>query len=238
MYGQPSQMPPYPGPKRNHTLLIVLLSIFGGAMLIGVLIFVGLVAFVNNANKTDSTYTGSDETNPSSSTDTSALSYKYGETATERIIGVDVSGIRTEMGYVLLQNGNTAYASDDSSCNIIVNHGFAPDEWVNTGNDETATEGLLNEYLRKLDHSPLENRDFVYVDEDGSQGIAPTKYSEAMIDYDGNGEQYSGTYARVISGAPKIVVTITVLCKTDSELQQATEQVEQVVKFWPTEAKY
>jgi len=234
--GQQFQQPYQPQPKKTNTVLIVvLIAVIGIPLLAGLGFFLlaatGALAILDPSIKEPTE-------NSAPIDDASALSYVYGETAPERIIGVDVSGLRTDLGFDLVTNGNTAYTSPTSSCIIGVTSGYAPDEYVGTGDDEKATLDLLEYYSGKdFDATKVTDRTFVYKGENNVTGAAPVKYLETEIQSQGE-KRYAGVQARIITGGGGQAITILTSCATQDELDEVQAYLETSAPFWATESKY
>lgn len=229
---QNAQSPQPPQPKKSKTLIIILAVIFGLIILATLFVLAIQIILASFSNIADKPYAANDKTS------TEALSYKYGETTTkERIFGVDVSGLRTKMGYTLDTSGATNYSSTTNSCHVGINHGFAPKEFINTGDDENSTDSLLIGYVNKPEVTKTSDKTFKYVSSDGKTGSAPVKYVSTTIDSEGTSKNV-GVYARVITGGQGIIVTMLVACDTEEEFMEASSEFEKTVVFWDTEAKY
>jgi hypothetical protein len=233
--------PALPPKKKNNTVLIIILSIVGFFLVSGFLLIVGLILLVGigassstSTNNDDSDSSGSSSVPPTESSSTEALGYVYGETSEERIVGLNLEPLKQNAGWIFASDGSISYDNPAGTCNMIVNHGYAPEELVNTGDDAQASVEAIKIIFGTTPIENVEDMQLDYVVTDSTTtGIAPFKYVASTL----TTGQEAGIWGRVISGS-NIAMTLSVVCDSEAELSKANAEIANNVYVWPTETKY
>lgn len=231
----------FPPKKKNNTALIVILSIVGFFFLSGFLLIVGFFILVGIGASTSSSNVPASDSKESSSpnsgstdSSTEALGYVYGETSEERIVGLNLEPLKQNAGWVFASDGSTSYENAAGTCNVIVNHGYAPEELVNTGDDAQASVDAIKIIFGTTPIEAVEDVQLDYVIPDSDTiGVAPFKYVASTL----TTGQEAGIWGRVVSGS-NIAMTLSVVCDSDAELSKANAEIANNVYVWPTETKY
>lgn len=239
-YGQPGANYSYQGPTnssrsaKSSTGLIA--GVIAGVTAISVAVTIAVLTF-NGLDK-ENTFTTSSETKANSPySESEPFSYEYGAQSKESIFGVNATNLRTAEDYKLSESGSPAYSSADGKCDVLVNSGYAPEGYLNTGDDGQATEQLVSDYFGDVKVTDKENRLLKYKSSTVDEAYAPAVYAEGVAK-DKNSDKKVGVYGRIISGGPGMAITITMSCDSQNALTKTAKDIESNVQIQAADTVY
>lgn len=230
-YGQPQT------PKKKSKKGLIIGLIAGGVAFILISLFiigaVGL-AFLNSIGSPEDSAPSPTSDSGTTASDKGQLSYAYGESSSDRMIGFNMKPLQADAGWIFDSSAGTTYNNASGTCHVIINHGYAPDNLVNTGDDAQASVDAIKVIYGTTPLGTIEDKELLYLGKTAeTDGMAPFKYSSSKLS---TGES-AGIWGRVISGS-KIAMSLSVICDSEAELEKANKEIESNVYLWPTETNY
>lgn len=239
-YGQPGANYSYQGsinspPKSGSNTRLIVGVVVGAIAVVTATVFAVLL-FAGSGEK--DTITTSPETKANSPYSKSEpFSYEYGAQSEESIFGINATSLRTAKDYKLSESGSPAYSSADGTCDVLVNSGYAPEDYLDTGDDGQATEQLVSDYFGDVKVTDKENRLLKYKSSTVDEAYAPAVYAEGVAK-DKNSNKKVGVYGRVISGGPGMAITITMSCDSQDALTKTAKDIEGNVQIQAADTVY